>query len=133
MFKIDLDGKITITRGDDSGFITLFINKGTSLSPLRYVLKDDDRVYLGVFPPSGTFEEALIKKIYTKDNLDSEGDVLIRLSSSDTVQLKPGLYFYQIKIKTLENSIYDVGEWPVEEGQEFVNTIIGKTTFNIIE
>jgi len=133
MFNIDKDNKITITRGDDSGFVPLFINKGTDSFPLRYVLKDDDRVYVGVFQPSGKFEQALIKKIYTKDNLNLDGDVLISFDSSDTIGLKAGLYFYQVKIKTLETNIYDVGEWPTEEGKIFVNTVIGQTPFNIIE
>lgn len=128
MFKIDLDGKITITRGDDSGYHALFINQGSVEFPIRYTLQEDDKLYLGIFEPNGKFENALVKQVYTKDNLNEHGDVKIYFSSDDTVGLKPGLYFYQVKLKTKQD--YINGEWPHDE---FINTIIGKTAFNIVE
>ena len=129
MFNIDRDMKITITRGDDSGYHSLFINEGSKEQPIRYVLKQDDKLYLGIFEPNGKFENALVKQIYTSDNLNEDGDIQISFKSKDTLKLKPGLYYYQVKLKTKSSNINN--EWPQEE--DYINTIIGRTTFNIVE
>ena len=42
------NGIITVNRGDDFS-VPLFINMGTELAPVRYTLKENDEIYLGIF------------------------------------------------------------------------------------
>lgn len=121
MIEVDKNNILSITRGDTFQ-IPLFINKGTDMDPLRYVLKDNDEIYLAVMQPNQCFETAILKKKFTKANLNKFNDVLIRFEHDDTVCLLPGSYFYQIKGK-IEN----------EYGGFDVVTIIQKTELSILE
>ena len=120
-FNISNDGIIKLTRGDTVQ-LPLFINKGTAMQPVRYELQDGDEVYLALMQPNQYFEDAILKKKFTKDNLNDHGDVLIRFESEDTVQLIPGKYYYQIKAKFLN-----------VEGNYDVNTLVERTQFIILE
>jgi len=120
-FNISNDGIIKLTRGDTVQ-LPLFINKGTAMQPMRYILQEGDEVYLALMQPNQYFEDAILKKKFTEDNLNDHGDVLIRFESEDTVQLIPGKYYYQIKAKFLDaNGNYDV------------NTLVERTQFIILE
>lgn len=119
MFNVTNTGIITITRGD-SASVPLFINKGTEPSPLRFILGERDKVYLGVAEPNKKFENAVIRKVFTKDDLNEFGDVVIKFNEEDTVNLIPSKYFYQIKLE-----YYD------KDQKRQVNTIVPNTEFYI--
>ena len=120
MFYIDDNANIQIIRGDTFS-VKLFINQGTHICPSRYILKDKDEVYVGVTEPNQTFENAIIRKKYTKADLDDKGDITITFESKDTVNLIPGKYYYQIKC-----NLYD------EEKDKYdINTIVDKHEFYI--
>lgn len=122
MINIDQNNRIAITRGD-TFTAPLFLNKGTDLKPFRHILQENEEIYLSIMEPNKPFEEGIIKKYYTKDNLNNMGDVLISLEHDDTRCLLPGKYFYQIK-----GSFYN------SETQKFeINTVIQKTEFIIEE
>lgn len=122
MFEVDTNNIVAVTRGDTFK-APLFINKGTDLKPIRYVLNDKDELYLGVMQTNQYFEDAILKKKFTNKNLDENNDVLIKFTSDDTTCLLPGKYYYQIKAK-----LYN------EKTQEYeVNTIVEKTEFFILE
>ena len=122
MFNVDREGIITLTRGD-SFRVPLFINQGTSIDLIRYIINDKSEIYMAVTEPNQPFELALIKKKYTSKDLNENGDIEISFNSEDTANVLPGKYYYQIKAK-----LYD------EEKNDFiVNTIIPKTQFFIIE
>ncbi len=89
---IDIDkitGIITLTRGDNASF-PLYINEGTSQTPLQYTLKD----YLIVLKETMLAENSILKKgsVITKDSfinnelilndLILEDDLTITVSSS---------------------------------------------------
>lgn len=147
MLSISNNGIITVNRGDDFS-IPLFINRGTELSPVRYTLTGDDEVYLGIFSagadylldPEETkffvedevvylgipeinryFESAVIRKTFTKDNLNENGDVIIKFSNIDTRFLLPGKYYYQIRASI------------TKDNDEYINTIVKKTSFVVLE
>ena len=65
-FNITRDNIVSLTRGDSARF-PLFINTGTAIKPVRYVLADEDEVYLAVMQPNQYFENAILKKKFTKD------------------------------------------------------------------
>lgn len=118
MIDISQNNRIVVTRGDTFS-VPLFINQGTEMNPIRYSLKDEDKVYLGIMYPNQSFENALVKKVYTKENLNEYGDILLEIEHEDTRCLEPGKYFYQIKAQ-----IYN------QEKDKFeINTIVSKTEF----
>lgn len=121
MFNISNNGIISITRGD-SASAPLFLNQGTEYNPVRYRIKDLDAIYLAVMEPNQCFEHAILKQVYTRDNLNEEGDVVIRFRPEDTENLIPGKYYYQIKAK-----------FNRDDGQDDVNTVVQKTEFWIEE
>lgn len=119
MFYLNSNGIITLSRGD-SAEAPLFLNQGTKICPIRYKLQGNDIVYLGVTEPNQKFEDAIIRKVYTKDNLNDLGDVVVKLEPSDTVNLIPGKYYYEVKLSYYDN-----------DGNNYINTVIKKTEFNL--
>lgn len=121
MFNISVDGIISLTRGDCVS-IPLFINKGTEIRPMRYELTDNDVIYVGICQPNEKFENAVVRKTYTKDNrtINSHGDLVISFNTKDTEYLEDGLYYYIVKLATTN-----------EDSSVDVQTIIQKTKFYI--
>ena len=54
--------------------------------------------------PNEQFENAIVRKIFTSANLDSNGDVIISLIPTDTLYLVPGKYYYQLKLLTTDSN-----------------------------
>lgn len=97
MFNISNNRIVTMNRGDTVK-IPLFINAGDETDMLRYILRDSDKIYFGVMEANAPFECSLIKKILTKDNLNSYGDAIVELKLNDTQYLQPGIYYYEAKL-----------------------------------
>lgn len=115
---------ITIIRGDSYEF-DLTINDDSSESG-RYILQDDDAIYFGLMDPHQPFEDALVKKKYTVDDIDEEGNLAIKIFPEDTLDLVPGKYYYSIKLKM--DHINEYGEQV-----DRVDTIVQKTKFIICD
>lgn len=116
MFSINPEGIITASRGDTFE-AHLFINAGSKLKPKKYFITDADEIYLGVMEPNQLFENAIIRKKYTAEDKNKDGNIVVKFDSQDTAYLKPGKYYYQIKLKS----------------EDVVNTITPKQLFYIIE
>ena len=113
---------IRLNRGDNFK-APLFINVGTWVNPVRYELKEGDRLYFGLMEPNMYWEQSIVKQIYTTDTSEftADGDVYIKLSPEDTEYLTPGTYYYEIKLlKYVEG----------EEGE--VITVVPHTLFYIL-
>ena len=126
MFDISKNGIITISRGDNFTLNT-FINIGTQLEPIQYILKEEDKVYFALMEPHQPFEHALIRKVYTQEDEDEDHNISMNFTSEDTEFLMPGNYYYMIKLARYI---------PSESGEEekyLVDTIISKTKFIIID
>lgn len=118
MFRtgVSNNGIIVINRGDN--FSTqLFINRGESGTPENYVLSQWDRVYFSICEPNQPFEAGVVRKIFTHDNVTEDNAVEISLKPSDTINLLPGTYYYEIKLKL----VYD--ETDAENGF-IIDTIV---------
>jgi len=114
---------IMINRGDTYSFD---LNIADDASPDgRYILKEDDVLYFGVMEPNQLFEDALIKKRFTKEDCDDAGNFIIKLNPADTIDLYPGVYYYAIKLHHLVNN--------EEEYIDEVVTVIKKTKFIICD
>lgn len=113
---------ITMTRGDSYIFdVTLFDEWNLTK---RYEIQENDSIYFGVMLPHQKFEDAIIKKKYTYDNVKSTGRISIRIAPEDTLNLDPGVYYYAVKIKII--SINEDGDSQID-----VVTVVNKTKFII--
>lgn len=121
MIDISNNKIITIVHGDTVKF-PIYINIGTVLEPERYVLKDDDKLFFVIMEPEQNFECAILRHIYTKENLDEHGDVTVKLTNDDTKDLLAGTYYYEVKLLTINDS-----------QEENLDTIIPRTRFYIID
>ena len=109
MEQILNDNLIILNRGD-SFSRPLFLNRGTSLQPMRYILSDgngnpnkEDEVYFALMEPNQPFENAIVKKKYTYRDLNSNNDVVIELRPEDTCELIPGQYFFTVKLRMVKD------------------------------
>lgn len=128
MLHISSNMIITINRGDTTDLsVPLFINAGDKLNPIRYQLADNDVVYFGLMEAEQPFEHALIRKAYTKDDVNEYGDVLITLTAEDTLNLLPGNYYYEIKLRKILLSESGIADGSI------VDTIVERKKFTIVE
>lgn len=120
MFHISNEGNIQLVRGDTLK-LALFINKGEAVAPIRYEITNNDTIYFALMELNQPFEEAILKKVFTKENSEftEDGDLIITLSSEDTENLLSGEYRYTIKMLT------------VDENKSTVNTVIKEHRFYI--
>lgn len=116
---------IVLNRGDSYPF-TFYIEDENSSNGV-YLLKDDDTVYFGVMDPHQPFENALIRKKYTAEDMDSAGNINIEITPDDTIDLFPGVYYYSIKLHKQSPANLELGEPEIDR----VMTIINKTKFII--
>lgn len=123
MFNIAFNGIITVNRGD-SFTLPLALNYGTNLDPYRYTLSDSCVVYFAVMEPNQPFEEALIRKRYTAEDADADGNIIIKFKPQDTQCVLPGKYYYQVKLQRFNSTNAEDYE---------VDTIVDKTLFYILE
>lgn len=100
MATIQNDGTISINRGDV--FISpLFINcPGDDDKPIRYDIRKhpNARVWFSIMQPNQSFEKAVIRKVFTFEDSNEFGDVVVKLKSKETQTLMQGKYYYQAKI-----------------------------------
>lgn len=115
---------ITMNRGD-TFVMPLVINKGTKYAPDYYIITEDDTIYFAVEEYNQCFENALIKKVFDLSDVVN-GNVIIKLESEDTQFILPGEYYYEIKLKHIED---DGTETP----PEYIETIVPRRKFIIIE
>lgn len=123
MFNIAFNGIITVNRGDSFSF-PLTINFGNTLNPDTYVLGSSDKVYFAIMEPNQPFETAVVKKVFTVNDLNDDNTIQIRFKPKDTVCILPGKYYYQIKLQRFNSTDPDDYE---------VDTVIDKTQFFIME
>lgn len=123
MFDITNNNIITLTRGDTAE-TTLVINIGTELEPILHELSGDECVFFGLMEPSCSFEDAILKKVFTKDDViidDGIPYVHIIFNTEDTELLLPGVYYYSIKLYRPANS---------EHPRDLVDTIIPRKSLS---
>ena len=115
---------IIMNRGDTYDF-DLIIDDVDSPDGI-YRLKGDDAVYFGIMDPHQPFEDALVKKRFTAEDVYPNGVLNIVIAPEDTLDLLPGTYYYSVKAHLQhDNFYYETGEFLGRVDQ--VNTIINKT------
>lgn len=117
MFNISDNKIITVSRGD-SFALDVFVNIGTPWDETLYTLQGEDKLYFALCEPNQPFEFALIRKVFTKDDVTEDGLVHMEFTPEMTEYIMPGTYYYTIKLVTNDGDI---------------STIISKTKFYIID
>ena len=97
MFELTDDQMIYLSRGDTCSF-TLVILTGDNLKNYRYKIGDNDEIYLGVTEANECFENSILKKKFTKEDIDEDGNVVITFNHNDTKCLEEGTYYLTIKL-----------------------------------
>lgn len=123
MFNIAFNGIITVNRGD-SFTLPMQLNYGTNLEPMTYTVTGKSIVYFAVMEPNQPFECALIRKKYTADDVDENGNIVIKFRPQDTQCVLPGKYYYQVKLQRFNS----------DDPEDYeVDTVVDKTLFYILE
>lgn len=121
MTSISNNNIITINRGDTLSF-SFAVNIGNGISPIKYILSENSKLYLGVTKPNDKFENAIIKKVYTSESdKDNDENIIITFNPEDTYCLDTGKYYYEIKLQVFT------------EENEQIYTVQQKTEFWIVE
>ena len=125
MASISKNNIIVMNRADTFKF-PFTITIGDSINYFVYDLVPGDFVYLAVLEPNQQWEDALIKKVYDFTDFDyNYHQLTIRFNPEDTEYVKPGTYYYQIKLyRPKEN---------VDDEFEAIDTLIPRTKFIILE
>ncbi len=128
--QVQLYSKLSDTRIARNGIITLyagdyleapiFLNVGDTLYPVRYTLKEGEKIYIGIMEPKQDFKHAIVRKMLTIEDLNEDGDAVLKLNTEDTEYLMPGIYYYEIKFVTVKDEV------------ERIETIVPKTKFIIL-
>lgn len=122
MYIVDRNNVIILNRGDSISFPVEILG-GKFPDEFRMELDSTDMVYFGLMEPHQLFEDAIIKKVYTSEDVNEEGCIDIRIEPIDTVDLLPGTYYYSVKLSSYDR----------EKDIEYVDTLIQKTKFIIVD
>ncbi len=115
---------IIVNRGDTYEF-DLIIEDDIS-SDGRYHIQGDDTIYFGIMDPHQPFEDALVKKKFTVEDADDNGNLIIVITPEDTLDLLPGTYYYSVKIH-LQHEIINPETNKIDGYVDKVHTVINKT------
>ena len=116
---------IKMNRGDTYEFNLTIDDEGSENG--KYILQGNDTVYFGLMEPNSAFEQSLVKKIYTEEDRDKDGNIFITIEPEDTEHLLPGVYYYSVKLEV----DHENGE--TCESIHKVITVINKTKFIILD
>lgn len=100
MFCMNKVNNFYLSRGDTFKFPIIINKSPTKLKFDKYELSEDDIIYGAILEPNQSFEDAIIRKVITKESeKDSEGNLLFILKSEDTEYLLTGKYYITFKLK----------------------------------
>ena len=116
LWAMDL-GIIKMFRGDSNELI-LDIKDGDHMYYSNYEITQDDTIYFGLMEIHQKFEDAILKKTFTLQDVDQNGDIIIKIKPSDTEYLLSGKYYYSIKMKH-NNSENDYDVYTIVKETEF--------------
>lgn len=117
MYQVTDEQMIYLSRGDSCSF-TLYVLSGNKLIHQYHRIEEGDKIYFAIMEPNQKFENALVKKVFTNEDADEDGNIIIKINPQDTEFLKEGVYYYMVKFTSNNDTN--------------VETIIEKTRFFII-
>lgn len=124
MFYISDNGIVTVTGGDDF-ILPVFINANNLWQPLKYELCPFTYLFFAIMEPNQPFDCGIVRKKFVPEDFP-DGKILIPVSHSDTENLLPGTYTYEIKIMVISTD--ELGN-----KKEYISTIVPKRKLFILE
>lgn len=127
----DKDNFIMLNRGDTYSFDMIAVHPADP--DTNYILNDSDILYFLVTVPHGRFDDnnsVIIKKCFTKADINESGSFTITILSKETRDLKPGIYYYTFKLQQnitnleLDKYNFDIGD---------IITVVPRTKFILNE
>ena len=119
MYIIDKNHVITINRGDSVSLpIPILVGKFPELQH-KLEIVEGDIIFFGLMFPQQYFECAIIKKEFNKSAFNEDGDFVLELDSLDTINIEPGVYYYELKL--------------LKASDDTITTLIPKSRFNIVD
>jgi len=106
---------ITLTAGD-SFIAPLYLFSEES----KYYVDKNDTIYFVIMEPNQDFNDAIVRKVYTMADTDVSGNLIIQLDPEDTENLRPGIYYYEIKMRIMRGN------------KEYIDTVSPKRKLYII-
>lgn len=122
------NGTVTLVRGDTCKIPLADI---LPIEYKDYTLTGNDTIYFGLMLPRQPFEQALIKKVISITEDTPLKDILITLTSNETVELTDRKYFYSIKL--LKNHTETIEGTEESNTVDEVVTLVNKTKFIICD
>lgn len=99
MVTVDNSGNITISRGDTFK-LPLFIDCNKNIfNSIRFPLKEGDKIFFFLVEPNTSIRHYLLKQTYTKEDINENGDIILKFINRDTSWIAPGTYYYEIKLQ----------------------------------
>ena len=99
MVTVDNSGNITISRGDTFK-LPLFIDCDKNIfNMVRFPLKEGDKIFFFLVEPNTSIRHYLLKQTYTKEDVNENGDIMLKFINQDTSWIAPGTYYYEIKLQ----------------------------------
>jgi len=117
MYNIANNGIVTLPAGD-SMIAPLYLFLGDSNT--RYTLDNFDKLYFAILKPHQPFNQGEVRKIFTREDINADGDIIINLKPEDTENLVPGTYYYEIKLQV------------IRDHKEYIDTVVPRRKFYII-
>ena len=114
---MDYNNIINIYQGD-TYINELFINCGTKVNYLQYIIDDNDIVHLYISKYNFTVNDIVVEKQYDVDGLNENGNIVIQITADETADLDKGTYFYTVKMERFNG--------------EYMTTIIPPTLLYIL-
>lgn len=104
MYHVYKNNVVSVVRGD---YLELRIPLIQGRFPFQKKIEihDGDTLFFGMTHHHEPFERAILKIPYTKEDLNSEGDLLVVIEPEDTIHMLPGVYYYEVKLLTEDSKI----------------------------
>lgn len=117
--SVSTNGIVSLIRGDTFE-LPIELNIGSPLAPQYITLGQDDVVELRVFYANQQWENPIMRKSATSDNVSTDEKSVIFKFNGEMAYFEPGEYYYQVK------AFYYV------EDILRVVTLVPRTQFNIL-
>ena len=99
MLQITSNNIISMTRGDDVTIPLHIFTENSAFVNIAYFPNIHDKIFFAIMEPNQNFEDAIVRQIYTYNDVDQlTGVVNVKLKSYETQFLQPGDYYYTVKL-----------------------------------
>lgn len=141
MYRVDQHKNIYLSRGDDFSY-TFPVYVDNSETAYKFEKNDGCMLFFYIFLPNSIDYEFVMKKTFKtngdivtetssstsskttqgNENVDENGNIIIRLTEEDTMKILPGQYKYQLRVNVKDSS-----------GNLVLKTVTNRKDFYVIE